>query len=1565
MAGFLRKKTKVETPVKPSSSRPNEPVPTSTTASPPSTPLFARFASTQASSDNSNAQKPLVSSPMMLSSRRETSSPTKRHVSAGQPMQYGALEREENGAGGGPSSFDAEKASRMARSVSAQSPAMATGRARNVSSPTHTLPSPRTSNVEKPLPSILPVDLPPQHVPSNRINGNVSSTDSPVSPQKRKTSANLQSAPRESRSSVLVKPTIASSNSNGRRTSTDFSVAAPHSPEYTGSRNLPRKSSAQDLGHKQTNANRLPSNSLYNDYNGSPSSSHATPMLPPSAFRQPVENETPSVLNDVTSDDFDLWLRSAQAATIAASPTPPPPQDPPSPKISRKTSQQGLAPVEQPTVKLNPTLSNAPIMRGKPLIFSAMATVDTVPSSPPAPPAPAPPVKSSTNGIGPNSSYTDVAKSYPSPPAELSSSPTQYHNAPSFSPQQTHSLRHPDGVPKHHEPSRRQSAVSPRGRPSASYISPENPPLQQEQNRRQSLSQQQPLPRKVSTNSRPPEAPTQTQHHRTLTKPRPTTPTKQRPTTPQKQRPSTPKHRPVTPVSPEKVESPIRNINNTGVLSAALYDDDPFAKTQGVKMLQPAARERDDLPLTPKEKENVTGNNLHPKLDQSSTSLASLMNTNPSRDTLATPTTTAAAAVNGTGSESVRPSTSGSIRPSTGSGSVRNSHWQEDESPIGIEDREVNRTVIPPPPPQKEVPTTPSTPEDYRSARTKRRGDKLAAREVPDEVKALPIREDRPAEPFPLPLFVAEPALVSNLLSYLSFWEWCTLLCLSKGIRATLWESPQLKEEVLERYLDTVGYLRWTWPEQEPLALSLEDLHHYMRGVSLPTHEYARASELILHNRGLHPSQRDESVSEKETQLVLATRAYNRVLLRLRAQAEKEASNPSASAMSPSSFKHAGGNSPRMYPASQPSSRAPSPTRSSFSHSHGHGHNQPIPPLPTINTPSSAGRSPLFRLRRAPLLRVFVPSPDGDWLSDSSVLECEAELKRAGIRSLVRFGDVIWDVAVGDEGNVGRMIWDGKYLIDLDYTYSKVGDLPKYVPAFAFPPSYFHRVIRTGPASSNPIVRVDLTPWGPEIAANLQLLQDRVRTETPQGAYHNVVRWVHRSSFVIRPPHGGGSSNNGKRNASRSRPGRIPIPDWSNLFVDPGWYGTMVVETEGTNESLADLQDRCGPGAFPPRAPGTVAPTTANGKEREKDIVLEKYGFELRDNTVVLYSFYSYDEIKKMGSSRQVNDMLHSLRGEQFRQSRNKSRSRRHISSSTFSRDRPSLPLDLVSLSLHSEETQDLKVDESISSSSTSKYSGPAPPKSWTAKRSTEEVSSVLWRRQALSTIFRGWKPLSEPVLPLTLICISKILSYGATTDEFEEEILPCIPPHLRLELLRYSAVFAPLCNTRLSAMMAGEGHVEGELIIVGPNGSLNEDHFFKASSPISRVQSHTPEDHDWDSDDPSPNPLRLLALVSTKLGLPTLLSLPPTITHMALIKLPTPIPLHRLPSVCPLLELLDLSYNLWLQPPSEETTRSLERLDWGKWRRLETLGIRECSIPEETIAMVNRGRWDDVVIIQ
>ena len=67
-----------------------------------------------------------------------------------------------------------------------------------------------------------------------------------------------------------------------------------------------------------------------------------------------------------------------------------------------------------------------------------------------------------------------------------------------------------------------------------------------------------------------------------------------------------------------------------------------------------------------------------------------------------------------------------------------------------------------------------------------------------------------------------------------------------------------------------------------------------------------------------------------------------------------------------------------------------------------------------------------------------------------------------------------------------------------------------------------------------------------------------------------VVRWIHRSRFRVR--------------AQAFARGRAAIPHTNPpLYVDPAWHGSVVVETEGTNEGLADLQERCG-GAFPPRA---------------------------------------------------------------------------------------------------------------------------------------------------------------------------------------------------------------------------------------------------------------------------------------------------------------------------------------------------------------------------------------------
>ncbi|TFK23848.1 hypothetical protein FA15DRAFT_681011 [Coprinopsis marcescibilis] len=450
--------------------------------------------------------------------------------------------------------------------------------------------------------------------------------------------------------------------------------------------------------------------------------------------------------------------------------------------------------------------------------------------------------------------------------------------------------------------------------------------------------------------------------------------------------------------------------------------------------------------------------------------------------------------------------------------------------------------------------------------------------------------------------FLSNPQLLSYLLSFMSFYDWCLLSAVSREIRIMLVQSTPLREEVLERFLKT-------------------DLADYMRGVSTPSHEYARVAKMYVHSLTVHPTVRDSSLEHTVRRLTASTRAYTRVVLRLRAQAEKEASvasaNPqrsqsttspppsaanAAKAVNGYSNGYGNGHGAPSRSTSRPSSRAPSPTMSNYSHSHSQfSHSNSGTIHQNSSQTSLAFRSPLFRLRRAPLLRVFVPSPEGDWLSDKSVLDCEAECKKAGVLHLMRMGDVIWDIAAGDEGNVGRLVYDGKYLIDLDYTYNPIGDLPKYIHTLAFPPSYFHRVIRTGPVTSNPVAHIDISPWGEEIAANLQLLQDRVKTETPQGAYHNVVRWVHRSSFVIRPPARvmqRGQSINGR---SQPHTPRIPIPETENLFIDPGWYGTIVVETEGTNETLADLQARCGPRAFPPR-PKPLNPVVAKAAEENRKV---------------------------------------------------------------------------------------------------------------------------------------------------------------------------------------------------------------------------------------------------------------------------------------------------------------------------------------------------------------------------
>ena len=45
------------------------------------------------------------------------------------------------------------------------------------------------------------------------------------------------------------------------------------------------------------------------------------------------------------------------------------------------------------------------------------------------------------------------------------------------------------------------------------------------------------------------------------------------------------------------------------------------------------------------------------------------------------------------------------------------------------------------------------------------------------------------------------------------------------------------------------------------------------------------------------------------------------------------------------------------------------------------------------------------------------------------MLEGETECRKAGVLHLMRIGNVVWNVGVDDEGNVGMLVWDGSYLI--------------------------------------------------------------------------------------------------------------------------------------------------------------------------------------------------------------------------------------------------------------------------------------------------------------------------------------------------------------------------------------------------------------------------------------------------------------------------------------------------------------------------------------------------------
>ena len=287
------------------------------------------------------------------------------------------------------------------------------------------------------------------------------------------------------------------------------------------------------------------------------------------------------------------------------------------------------------------------------------------------------------------------------------------------------------------------------------------------------------------------------QHHHRRTSSIKTLMTKSRPTTPVAGSAAASAHKASLFGSPKSNNAPLEPAiqldEDTRSKAGILLDDDPFARVEGVTMLRPLSSFGGDMEEG-KDRESVVGGSNEKKLGHRKSSSAK-----------------------GT--------------------SISSSH-------VGTEEKS---SSVSPPVVEGVAPPTPVSPEEHRKTKKKKkkkRHDEDSQTEStlpvpmldssdPAAVTSATAEEPEPElepEPEPEPIlplytiidFLSDPQLLSSLLTFFSFYDWCLLSSLSKEIRILLVQSPALRETVLERFLKTVGYSRWLWDDPDPLSLSLQ-----------------------------------------------------------------------------------------------------------------------------------------------------------------------------------------------------------------------------------------------------------------------------------------------------------------------------------------------------------------------------------------------------------------------------------------------------------------------------------------------------------------------------------------------------------------------------------------------------------------------------------------------------------------------------------------------------------------------------------------------------------------------
>ena len=310
----------------------------------------------------------------------------------------------------------------------------------------------------------------------------------------------------------------------------------------------------------------------------------------------------------------------------------------------------------------------------------------------------------------------------------------------------------------------------------------------------------------------------------------------------------------------------------------------------------------------------------------------------------------------------------------------------------------------------------------------------------------------------------------------------------------------------------------------------------------------------------------------------------------------------------------------------------------------------------------------------------------------------------------------------------------------------------------------------------------------------------------------------------------------------------------------------------------------------------------------------------------------------------------------------------------------PTLPVSLIYPSPEDRrQGQDAGTTPGHQSTRSIRVAGPDPPRSWTTlssriKDSPPDINSPAWREHALDLVFSSntsgsagsasLRTLRKGEFPPLVLLSLHVIRTQCSGFDFAE-LTPYIPPHLCRALVRHSAINCPLSQVELNAICGDEGHADGELVVVGPHATLRSDYFRRMHSRSERESAHQElEESTWDSlATQGSEPIALFSLTLLRTPLTFALSdLPPTITCLALINIPKPVSLQRLPSYCPLVSLLDLSYNNWLI--SISGGKLLEEYPWTKLHHLKILGLRGCHVTPMLLSQVNRGRWDDVDVI-